>query len=280
VVFAPEPRIQGLASPPPSAYRACPFGNEKQTADSTQVRETMLAQQSTGYSGEHARRAALRQLLSGSVDARPVLTDPASYALWLETQLEAVTAACAATHGLERRVEALSTLCARGEERLLQLARLVKAQSEALDEQEAAHQRVVQEMHRRLCALEGGQRPVMSSSSEGAQQLRGPASPAAAPRSATAGQVGAQLDAWAVAAQLHASRTAAVLSAVPSAAPFPYGWDGAAVPLYAHEPPMDSHSQSPPAELFEAAAREAEARRMRLRKLYAELAAGAGEDDA
>ena len=216
----------------------------------------LAAQQSAGYSGEHARRAALRQLLSGSVDARPVLTDPASYAAWLETQLEAVTAACAATHGLERRVEALSTLCARGEERLLQLARLVKAQSEALDEQETAHQRVVQEMHRRLCALEGGQHHVMNSISEGAHQLRVPASPAAAPRSATAGHFGSQLDAWAVAAQLH----------------------GAAVPLYAQEPPGHPHSHSPPAELFEAAAREAEARRMRLRKLYAELAAG--KDDA
>lgn len=115
-------------------------------------------------SGDTARRAVLRHLLPEG-DARRLpsaANDPAAYMAWLERQLDATTAACAATHALETRVEALTQLCARSEERLLALARLVKLQAQSLDDQASAHQRVVSALQRRVSTLEqivGGDSP-------------------------------------------------------------------------------------------------------------------------
>eukprot|EP00227_Mantoniella_beaufortii_P017182 CAMPEP_0197596504 /NCGR_PEP_ID=MMETSP1326-20131121/25202_1 /TAXON_ID=1155430 /ORGANISM="Genus nov. species nov., Strain RCC2288" /LENGTH=142 /DNA_ID=CAMNT_0043163013 /DNA_START=271 /DNA_END=696 /DNA_ORIENTATION=- len=120
----------------------------------------MLASNDNSYLKEYVRR---QSVLTGA-SARPapgpdphagrLLTDRSEYIRFLESQLDAVTLACLTAQSFDDRITSLGTAAVTFDEKLLNLARLIKCSQSVEKEQEAAYHGALDELNKRVRASE------------------------------------------------------------------------------------------------------------------------------
>ena len=120
----------------------------------------MLATNNNSYLKEYVRRRSVSERAS----ARPtngvephsgrLLTDRGEYIAFLESQLDAVTRACLSTQSFDERLTSLGAAACTLDEKLLNLARLVKCSQSVAEEQEAVYHAALERMGERVRANE------------------------------------------------------------------------------------------------------------------------------
>lgn len=101
----------------------------------------------SSYSAEHVRNKAKQR-------PEKLLTDRSAYILYLESQLERVTAACLTVHSFDEQLEAATSRVQALEKKVLNTGRLARCVQEDAQEAAAAQQSAINRLEQRLAALE------------------------------------------------------------------------------------------------------------------------------
>ena len=119
----------------------------------------MLTTNNNSYLKEYVRRQSVSSERAGG--ARPseahsgrLLTDRGEYISFLESQLDAVTQACLTAQSFDERLTSLGAATCTLDEKLLNLARLVKCSQSVAEEQEGAYHSAMERMGQRVRAAE------------------------------------------------------------------------------------------------------------------------------
>ena len=118
-----------------------------------------LASNDNSYLKEYVRRQDYRlspEERGRSRDPRAgkLLTDRNEYVSWLESQLDAVTQACLVAQSFDERITALGTSACVADEKMLNLARLIKCSQSVAEEQESAYHYAMVKVSERVTATE------------------------------------------------------------------------------------------------------------------------------
>ena len=114
----------------------------------------MLASNDNSYAKEYARRRQARggrRPGPGGAAGEMLLTDRGEYIKFLESQLDAVTQACL-TASFDERIVAAGAAAASHDEKILNLARLIKCAQGVAEEQERAYHAAMERACTSACA--------------------------------------------------------------------------------------------------------------------------------
>ena len=119
----------------------------------------MLASNDNSYMKEYVRRQRVRATRDvngrpGGVAGEKLLTDRGEYIRFLESQLDAVTQACLTAQSFDERILSLGAASVAHDEKILNLARLIKCSQGVAEEQEAAYRAALDRVHRRVAECE------------------------------------------------------------------------------------------------------------------------------
>lgn len=119
----------------------------------------MLASNDNSYMKEYVRRQRVRATRDvngrpGGVAGEKLLTDRGEYIRFLESQLDAVTQACLTAQSFDERILSLGAASVAHDEKILNLARLIKCSQGVAEEQEAAYRAAMDRVHRRVAECE------------------------------------------------------------------------------------------------------------------------------
>ena len=117
----------------------------------------MLASNDNSYAKEYARRRHARggrRPGPGGGAGEMLLTDRGEYIKFLESQLDAVTQACLTAQSFDERIVAAGAAAAAHDEKILNLARLIKTAQGVAEEQETAYHAAMERVHERLRTCE------------------------------------------------------------------------------------------------------------------------------
>ena len=113
----------------------------------------MLASNDNSYAKEYARRRQARggrRPGPGGAAGEMLLTDRGEYIKFLESQLDAVTQACLTAQSFDERIVAAGAAAASHDEKILNLARLIKCAQGVAEEQERAYHAAMERVHERV----------------------------------------------------------------------------------------------------------------------------------
>ena len=113
----------------------------------------MLASNDNSYAKEYARRRHARggrRPGPGGAAGEMLLTDRGEYIKFLESQLDAVTQACLTAQSFDERIVAAGAAAASHDEKILNLARLIKCAQGVAEEQERAYHAAMERVHERV----------------------------------------------------------------------------------------------------------------------------------
>lgn len=113
----------------------------------------MLASNDNSYAKEYARRRHARggrRPGPGGAAGEMLLTDRGEYIKFLESQLDAVTQACLTAQSFDERIVAAGAAAAAHDEKILNLARLIKTAQGVAEEQESAYHAAMERVHERV----------------------------------------------------------------------------------------------------------------------------------
>ncbi|KAK9817733.1 hypothetical protein WJX72_001374 [[Myrmecia] bisecta] len=125
----------------------------------------MMQSRPRSYRTELAKRQAYDKMMQHMVGAENIcpdklMTDRASYISYLESQLERITSACLTMQSFDERIES-ATSSARGlEEKVLNVARLIKCTQSYAEEHEGLQKRAIASLAQRLQRLETAGFPI------------------------------------------------------------------------------------------------------------------------
>ena len=119
----------------------------------------MLASNDNSYMKEYVRRQRVRATRDvngrpGGVAGEKLLTDRGEYIRFLESQLDSVTQACLTAQSFDERILSLGAASVAHDEKILNLARLIKCSQGVAEEQEAAYRAALDRVHRRVAECE------------------------------------------------------------------------------------------------------------------------------
>ena len=129
----------------------------------------MLASNDNSYAKEYARRRQARggrRPAPGGAAGEMLLTDRGEYIKFLESQLDAVTQACLTAQSFDERIVAAGTAAAALDEKILNLARLIKCAQGVAEEQERAHHAAMERVHERLRRCEAAVERIVDAENE------------------------------------------------------------------------------------------------------------------
>ena len=117
----------------------------------------MLSANDNSYMKEYVRRSRARSSRGGAENVRPggaagerLLTDRGEYIKFLESQLDAVTQACLTAQSFDERIVSLGAAAVAHDEKILNLARLIKCSQGVAEEQESAYSDALKRVHDRV----------------------------------------------------------------------------------------------------------------------------------
>jgi hypothetical protein len=117
----------------------------------------MLASNDNSYAKEYARRRHARGASRpgpGGVAGEMLLTDRGEYIRFLESQLDAVTNACLTAQSFDERIVGIGAASVAQDEKILNLARLIKCAQGVSEEQELAYHGAMERVHERIRTCE------------------------------------------------------------------------------------------------------------------------------
>ena len=129
----------------------------------------MLASNDNSYAKEYARRRQARggrRPGPGGAAGEMLLTDRGEYIKFLESQLDAVTQACLTAQSFDERIVAAGAAAAAHDEKILNLARLIKCAQSVAEEQESAYHAAMERVHERVRRCEAAVARVVDAENE------------------------------------------------------------------------------------------------------------------
>ena len=117
----------------------------------------MLASNDNSYAKEYARRRharGARRPGPGGTAGEMLLTDRGAYIKFLESQLDAVTQACLTAQSFDERIVSQGASLTTHDEKILNLARLIKCAQGVAEEQEGAYHSAMERVHERISKCE------------------------------------------------------------------------------------------------------------------------------